>query len=436
MNEEIQADKLLQPYRGTKDYFPKEMQKLNYIFNIWRKACNAFGYEEYLGPLLENRRLYTTKSASGDEVGNKQLYWFTDSAGRELGIRPEMTPTVSRMIGQKINNLPKPVRWFSIANFMRNERPQKGRTREFFQLNADVFGVKSVAIDAELVELAIYMMKLFGAGEKMFEIRINNRQWFTYWLTQIVGITQNTQGVSRIIDNFAKYTKEENMQKLTEIGLSKDLIDQLFTISEISMDLVRSYQDKCSGAADLVGLLEMLKDCNLTEFVRFDPTLVRGFDYYTGNVFEQFDLTVGNNRSMFGGGRYDNLVGIYSGIDTPANGFAPGNVTTELFLDSWNLWPKFNASAQVLVTVFSADLLEKSNEIIAKLREQGISCELYLGEKPSISDQLSYAAKKEIPYVIIYGPDEISQNKVVLKDMVKGEQKILGIGEIFDILRQ
>jgi len=319
---------------------------------------------------------------------------------------------------------------------MRNERPQKGRTREFFQLNADVFGVKSVAIDAELVELAIYMMKLFGAGEKMFEIRINNRQWFTYWLTQIVGITQNTQGVSRIIDNFAKYTKEENMQKLTEIGLSKDLIDQLFTISEISMDLVRSYQDKCSGAADLVGLLEMLKDRNLTEFVRFDPTLVRGFDYYTGNVFEQFDLTVGNNRSMFGGGRYDNLVGIYSGIDTPANGFAPGNVTTELFLDSWNLWPKFNASAQVLVTVFSADLLEKSNEIIAKLREQGISCELYLGEKPSISDQLSYAAKKEIPYVIIYGPDEISQNKVVLKDMVKGEQKILGIGEIFDILRQ
>ncbi len=435
MDKDLEIENLLQPYRGTKDYFPPDMRRLNYIFNIWRKACNAFGYEEYLGPLLENRKLYTTKSASGDEVGNQQLYWFTDSAGRELGIRPEMTPTVSRMIGQKINNLVKPIRWFSIANFMRNERPQKGRSREFFQLNADIFGIKSVAIDAELVEMAIYMMKLFGASTKMFEIRINNREWFTYWLTQIVGITENTQGVSRIIDNFAKYTREENLQKLTGIGLSTDQVDKLLTISEITVDFVRSYQDKCPGAADLVNLLDMLRVRNLSEFIRFDPTLVRGFDYYTGNVFEQFDLTKGNNRSMFGGGRYDNLVGIYSGIDTPANGFAPGNVTTELFLDSWNLWPKFDSNVKILVTVFNPGLLSKSNEIVTQLREQGFNCELYLGEKPSISDQLSYAAKEEIPFVIICGPDEISQNKIVLKDMFKGEQKILGIDEISDILK-
>ncbi len=279
------------------------------------------------------------------------------------------------------------------------------------------------------------MMKLFGASTKMFEIRINNREWFTYWLTQIVGITENTQGVSRIIDNFAKYTREENLQKLTGIGLSTDQVDKLLTISEITVDFVRSYQDKCPGAADLVNLLDMLRVRNLSEFIRFDPTLVRGFDYYTGNVFEQFDLTKGNNRSMFGGGRYDNLVGIYSGIDTPANGFAPGNVTTELFLDSWNLWPKFDSNVKILVTVFNPGLLSKSNEIVTQLREQGFNCELYLGEKPSISDQLSYAAKEEIPFVIICGPDEISQNKIVLKDMFKGEQKILGIDEISDILK-
>jgi histidyl-tRNA synthetase len=319
---------------------------------------------------------------------------------------------------------------------MRNERPQKGRLREFFQLNADIFGVKSVPIDVELVQLAIYIMKLFGASEKMFEIRINNREFFTYYISNVIGITENIQEVSRVIDNFAKYTESENIQKLKVLNLTDTQINQVLRISNLTIDSVREYVEKCTGAKDLVSLLDQLGQLGLGKYIRFEPMLVRGFDYYTGNVFEQFDLAPGNNRSMFGGGRYDKLVGIYSGIDTPANGFAPGTVTTSIFLDTWNLWPKWDNTTKVLVTVFNPNLLYKSIEIASQLRDGGVTTELYLGEKASISDQLGYASKKEISYVVICGPEESEKKQIVLKNLQTGRQETLAINSVIDMLKE
>ncbi len=414
---------LLKPYRGTRDYYPKDFKKLSYIFSIWREACKAFGYEEYLGPLVEYKTLYTQKQASGDEISNKQLYWFVDQGGREIAIRPEMTPTVSRMVGAKIESLPKPVRWFSIANFMRYERPQKGRSREFFQLNVDSFGVHSNLVDAELVELAIFIMDLFGATEEMYEIRLNNRKWFNYYVREVLGVEGNLQPISRIIDNIEKFSKDENRQKLKDLSLDENAVGALLNIASQTLDDVRKFKDRSEGAKELIELMDLLNARGYDNVIRYDGSLVRGFDYYTGNVFEQFDKHKDNNRSMFGGGRYDNLVGLYSGKDVPASGLAPGGDTTQLFLNNWNLWPENVSSTDVLVTVAGKEYIEDSWELASALRDIGLNVETYMGESFKLSKQLDYANKKNIAMVAILGQEEVEKGAFIWKNMKSGEQQ-------------
>ena len=426
----------IQPYRGTRDFYPVDMQRLKHIFAVWQQACELFGYEEYQGPLLEPRELYTTKQASGDEIANKQLYWLTDQGGREVAIRPEMTPTVSRMVGAKYQELIKPIRWYSIANFMRYERPQKGRTREFFQLNIDNFGQRSVAVDLELVEVAIKIMDLFNATADMFEIRINNREWFNYWLTEVIQITQDHEQIGRIIDNLAKNSERENVLKLEQLELSTQQIDQIIDLPRYQLANVEKHMVQSKGARDLVLLIGELRQRGYADYIKYDAALVRGFDYYTGNVFEQFDLHPDNKRSMFGGGRYDHLVELYSGIDVPANGYAPGDVTTAIFLDNWKLWPAFVGKTQVLVTVFGEDLKEKSWEVANKLRSAGINTELYLDETVSLSDQLEYANKKGMRRVVILGSEEVAMGQVAIKDMQSGTQVVLTEAEMIDTLKE
>lgn len=428
------SNELLQPYRGTKDYYPEDYQRLDYIFAVWREACMAFGYEEYLSPLVESRELYTQKEASGDEIANKQLYWFTDQGGREIAIRPEMTPSVSRMVGARYQQLQKPIRWFSIANFMRYERPQKGRVREFFQLNIDSFGDASTLTDVELIEVAIYMMQMFGATSEMFEIRLNNRKWFSYWLEHVVGVKENEQQVSRIIDNLAKNTPEENVEKLGDVGLTPQQIDLVLKLPQQDITELERYVEKSEGAKELYTLLKTLEEKGYAAFVRYDASLVRGFDYYTGNVFEQFDLHPDNNRSMFGGGRYDDLVELYSGISVPANGFAPGNVTTELFLDNWKLWPEFENNTDVLVTVFGEEFAKQSGEVAKMLRDAGLFVELYLKTGDSIKDQLAYANKKGVPFVVILGPEELEKGLIIWKNMTSGEQQLLKPEDLLELI--
>ncbi len=428
---------LLKPYRGTRDYYPNDFKKLSYIFSIWREACIAFGYEEYLGPLVEYKELYTQKQASGDEISNKQLYWFVDQGGREIAIRPEMTPTVSRMVGAKIESLPKPVRWFSIANFMRYERPQKGRSREFFQLNVDSFGVRSTLVDAELVELAIFIMDLFGATEEMYEIRLNNRKWFNYYVREVLGVESNLQPIARVIDNIEKFSEDENRQKLESLGLDKSAVDALLNIAGQDLNEVRKFGDKSEGAKELIELIDLLNSRGYYNVVRYDGSLVRGFDYYTGNVFEQFDKHKDNNRSMFGGGRYDKLVGLYSGKDVPASGLAPGGDTTQLFLDNWNLWPEDVSSIDVLVTVAGKEYVEDSWDLASALRDIGLNVETYMGESFNLSKQLDYANKKNIAMVAILGQEEIERGTFIWKNMNSGRQQEIPLEDLIkDLLSE
>jgi len=425
-----------QPYRGTRDFFPPEMQKLRYLFGVWRTVAEKFGYEEYLGPFLEAWELYAAKNVSGEEIVNEQLYWFEDRGGRKVALRPEMTPTVARMIAQRYQQLPKPIRWFSIANFMRYERPQKGRVREFFQLNLDIFGEPGVAADAEAIEAAVAIMKEFGASENMFEIRINNRKLVDHLLNSKFEIRNSKlEQVMRVIDRMAKQSNHQTIQQLEDLGLSPSQVKSVLSLSELDLADVDQIKDSSDGAREVVDLFDLLAERGIDRFVKFDAALMRGLDYYTGNVFEQFDLNPNNNRSMFGGGRYDGLADLFGVKDVAAVGFAPGDVTTLEFLENWNLLPEFDAAAEVLVTVFNQDLRQNSWQIAQALRESGIKTELYLKNDDSITTQLNYADRKSIPNVIVVGPGEVDTETVVLKNLTTGEQKTLPLVEATESLR-
>lgn len=412
-----------QPYRGTRDLFPDQMQKIRYVFEVWRAVAESYGYEEYLGPLLEEKALYAAKS--GEELVSEQLYAFIDRGDREVAIRPEMTPTVARMIAQQINQLPKPVRWFSIANFMRYEKPQRGRIREFFQLNMDIFGSDEVGADFEVIESAVRIMEVFNAEPHMYQIRLNHRQWMDFWVHEILDFAGETKSIMQVVDRLEKDTPAQVQGALQKLGLTTAQIDSLLGLKQMKIDEVAKYQSRSIGAQRLVELHELLTKRGISDNVQYSGTTVRGLEYYTGTVFEQFDLTPENNRSMFGGGRYDDLVSLFGGEPITAIGYAPGDVTTMLFLDSWDLWPDFQNRVDVLVTVFNEDLRTDSWQLASSLRERGLRTELFLATSVKLTDQLRYAQRKGIEHVLVLGPDEVAAGKVTWRKMTTGEQQQL-----------
>ncbi len=419
-----------QSLKGFRDFLPEDMCVLNYIFEVWKSACISYGFSEYNGPVLEYASIY---NKSGDEIGTsgKELYKFVDSGGREVALRPEMTPSVARIVASNVNNYPKPIKWFSIAQFFRAEKPQKGRGREFFQLNADIFGESSIASDAEIINLAFSIMTRFGATRDMFNLRLNNRKFANDFFQNVLGLSKSEDRVKllKVIDKSPKSSQSWLESALREIRNDPGFVKNVNKYLNLKFEDLESFVDVSDGAKELKELFDLLQINGVIDYCVFDPTMARGFDYYTGMVFEVFDKNLENTRSMFGGGRYDNLLSMF-GSDTQAVGVAPGDMTTRLFLEYWNLLPKFDTSnTKVLVSVFGPDLLAKSWEIGSALRSQDVATEVYLGDA-DLSKQLKYASKKSIPFVVIAGPDEVKDSKVVLKNMVSGEQRKVAISEL------
>lgn len=412
-----------QPYKGVRDFFPQDIKVRNYIFETWRKVCLSFGFEEYDGPFLEPFEIYAAKT--GEEIVNEQLYYFTDKGERKVAIRPEMTPTVSRMAAAKIQEgYPTPIKWFSIANFYRYEKPQKGRLREFFQLNVDIFGEEAVEADFEILLLNKALMDAFGAKQNMYKIKVNNRYLINYLFNEVIGLSEEQmQPVAKAIDKMPKVSKEDFEDLLKKSGLSEAQIKKINEILKYTVEDVRKIADLPKGAQMLPDLFKLLETTDIKNVV-YDPTIVRGFDYYDGNVFEQFDMTEGNTRSMFGGGRYDGLISLFIERKIAATGFAPGDVTLLDFLESWDLLPKFENNTKVLVTVFPENeaCYEKSLNVADELRKN-LNVETYLNPLTDLSKQIKYADKKQIPFVVVIGPDELEKETVTLKNMQTGEQK-------------
>ena len=424
-----------QPYKGTRDFYPQEMRLRNWFFGVIREVLENSAFEEYNGPMLESLDLYAAKS--GEEIANEQTYNFTDRAERRLAIRPEMTPTVARMVAGKMGELSFPLRWFSIPNMYRYEKPQRGRLREFWQLNVDIFGCDTFEADLECIASAIRLLRAFGADESMFTIHINNRRFFNDVVAAIANTDpEGCRKVSKVIDKRNKIPHEVYVKELSLLGMSDAQISRLDAL--YSMD-VRSATAICPdsvGSQELLGLFDMLEKTGLDRFCCFDFGIIRGLDYYTGTVFEVYDNAPENNRAMFGGGRYDNLVGLFvNNAKISGVGFGMGDVTLENFLNTHNLVPAtFGASRKVLITRFADVPYEHYMMLLDRLHEAGVTAAIYLGTK-KFGKQIDYAVKGEYTHVITVGGDELAKGVVRLKDLSSREETELTLEQAVEALR-
>jgi histidyl-tRNA synthetase len=423
-----------QPPKGTSDWLPEEFKIRQFIFDAWRRVCQRYGYEEYLTPLVESAEIYRAKS--GEDVGGKELVTFKDLGGRELSIRPEMTPSVTRLVSRIYEARPKPIRYFSIANFMRNEKPQRGRNREFWQLNCDIFGSNSLSADVEILQIALDIMLELGAPKKSFVLAINSRKLLDGIFDLMSVSIKDKTTFFRILDKYKKINSKEFINRLENLGADKVAINQvskfmknaetnpygLEKLIDATPTLKSAYQEIKNVIDTLVGLGY---DRN---FIEFNPAIIRGFDYYDGLVFEVFDKNAKNNRAMFGGGRYNGLANIFGAKTFPAVGFAPGDETTRLFLESWGLTKQIKAMAK---DIYYLPLLDKSltkpTAKLAKiLRAQGLNVVADL-EEQKINKALEYANKQSFTKVVIFGSEELKKKVYKIKDMANGKEKNISL---------
>lgn len=420
-----------QPYKGTRDYYPEDKRIQNYIFNTWSKTAQRFGYEEYGAPMLEPLEVYAAKS--GNELANEQTYSFIDRGDRHVAIRPEMTPSISRMVAARRQELAYPARLFSIANFMRYERPQRGREREFWQLNLDIFGVDTMRAEVEIISFGSQVLKAFGANDDMFVIRLNNRDVINVMMHEYLNLDEvQAQLMIKLFDRKNKISSEDFRDQAIEIFGTEAAPEGLKKISELllatSIDALPDELLATEALAELRTLFNQLKTAGVTNAI-FDITLMRGLDYYTGTVFEFFDTNPENNRSLFGGGRYDGLVGLFGAEPISAVGIAPGLTTTELFLSSHDLLPKLSSTTELYIVVLGDDVLNGALEVAGRWRAEGLNVEVDITSR-KIDKQIKTALKKTIPFMVFIGEDEIKHSVYSLKDTSSSEEKKLSFERV------
>ena len=419
-----------QPYKGTRDFYPDDMRLRNWFFGKIRSALELASYEEYNGPMLESLDMYIAKS--GEEIATKQTYNFADRGGRMVAIRPEMTPSVARIVAAKLGELNYPLKWFSIPNMYRYERPQHGRLREFWQLNVDIFGCDTYEADLDVIESAISVMRSFGADETMFKVRINNRRFFNDVIAAVCNTdAEGAKKVSKVVDRKGKVDRESYEKDLFELGLNAEQIAKIDALYTMNVHEATALCPDSVGSQELVSLFEMLERTGLDKYCVFDFGIIRGLDYYTGTVFEVFDEAPENNRAMFGGGRYDNLVGMFAkNAKISGVGYGMGDVTLEDFLRTHDLIPDiYKSGVKVLVTRFDDVPYETYLELAQSLRELGVTASVYVGSK-KFGKQIDYAVKGHYSHVLIMGADEAQSGTVKVKNLETREESTLALGEL------
>ncbi|MBY0538891.1 histidine--tRNA ligase [Patescibacteria group bacterium] len=400
----------IEPYKGVRDFYPEDQRIQNHIFSAMRRAVESYGYEEYNASILESTELYLSKTS--EEIVNEQTYTFTDRGDRSVTLRPEMTPTVARMVAARKRELGYPLRLYCIQNFFRYERPQRGRLREFWQLNADLFGVSGIEADIESIALAYRVMKEMGADDADFVIKIGNRG-FLDSVYDAVGIPkEERQAMTRLLD-----AKDKGAD------VRKDVLDALAEPKNFE------YFAKLKKALQERGIENAVIDANIA----------RGFDYYTGLVFEVFDTNPENPRAMFGGGRYDNLIGQYlpdgrqAADNVPAVGFAMGDVIARDFLETHNLLPKLPPATHVYIAPVRPEDAESAAQFADELRAHGVHVALGMKHE-KIGDHIKHAVKLSIPYFIGYGEKEKTAGTVTLKVLATEAEEVIPMDKVADRL--
>lgn len=405
-------------YKGVRDFYPEEHFVHEYILDTMQVVCERFGYEGYNASVLEPAELYKNKSAQNEEIVNEQTYTFTDRGEREVTLRPEMTPTVARMIAGKRRDLAFPVRWYSVPNVFRYERPQRGRLREHWQLNADIFGAEGVEAEAEIIALAHSLMLQFGATENDFEIRVSDRRMLST-ICKDVGVSEDEHPrLMRLLDRRLKIN-DFDAQLAELLGEPRALT----MISELS---------RASSNVHLESLCSLLQTLGVNN-VQVDTSIVRGFDYYTGMVFEVYGTSPENRRSMFGGGRYDNLIALFSDEKIPAVGFGMGDVTMQDFLETHGLIPTYRPATELMLCVLDPAATAHAMKLAQELRVQDVAVAVNFSGK-RIGDQIKHADKLGVPYVIAIGSRERDTGTYTLKHLATGNERTLPAAHIPDHL--
>jgi histidyl-tRNA synthetase len=412
--------KIIPPVKGTRDFYPEQMAVRSWLYNTVRDVSESFGYQEWDAPFLESIDLYAAKS--GDELVLKQSYVFTDRGGDEITLRPELTPSLARMVATRQNELTFPTRWWSFGPFWRYERPGRGRSREFFQWNIDLLGVDSPEADAELVSVAATFLKAVGLTPAQARISVNNRRFMDLEFETLGIPPEKKADVSGFVDRRDKMEVDTWETGVLAIGLSPLQLDGLKSLLADG--------ERWRKSEELIRLFAALESLGLKEYIRFDPSIVRGLLYYTGTVFEGFDITGSVRRAILGGGRYDNLLQDVGGAPLPAVGFAMGDVVIGLILQELGLLPSLPPTpAAALVTVFSLDLLPSSFSMAADLRRTGLNVICY-PEPAKLPRQFKFADRMGVRIVLVIGPDEAAAGKVTLKDLANGTQETIARGDV------
>ena len=419
--------KVVQSVKGTRDFYPEQMAVRVWLYNKMREVAESFGYQEYEAPILESLELYAAKS--GEELVKEQSYVFTDRGGSEITLRPELTPSLARMIAQKQNELSFPVRWWSFGPFWRYERPQKGRTREFFQWNVDMLGVSSPESDAENAAVLATFFQRVGLVPEQVIIKVNNRRLIEDRFNAYDISMDKRPVVSSWIDRREKLSPQAWMEYGKEIGLSSE---QITNLKEMLAD-----KKLWTQSVELTRFFAVIDALGLRQYFEFDPSIMRGLLYYTGTVFEAWEVGGDIKRSILGGGRYDNLTQDVGGDRVPGTGWAMGDVVIGLILEKYDLLPKELSvnPAPVLVTVFNEECLLESFKLASELRRAGLNVICY-PEAVKLPKQFKYADRIGAKVTVVMGPDEVANGRVAVKNLVNGEQVSIERESLVDEIRK
>jgi histidyl-tRNA synthetase len=417
---------LTQALPGFRDFYPDDLALRACIFETWRKVATRYGFEEYDGPPLEPLELYTAKS--GEEIVG-QLYTFVDKGDRSVALRPEMTPTLARMVAARANGLKKPIRWFSIPQLFRYERQQRGRLREHFQLNCDLIGEASPLADAEIIALAVDVIRAFGLGAADVKVRLSDRRVLEALLATAGVAAGQMAAVFAAVDKIERLSREEMGQRLAGAGLSGAVADGV--LRSLGLTGVNDIVAALENPAPVQGLkatVTALNDMGLADFIEIDLRIVRGLAYYTGTVFELFDA--GRTlRAICGGGRYDNLAGAIGGVDLPAVGFGFGDVVLGELLKDRGLVPPVQGSVDVFIAAIQSDDVPLALRLAHQLRDGGYRVEYTLSGQ-AVGKQLKLADARRARIAIVIGPDDRARGEVMVKDLKLKKQEGIALDAV------
>lgn len=422
-----------QPYKGARDFYPEEKRLQQWMFAKWKRVVERYGYQEYDAPILEPTDLYLMKGS--EEIVNEQTYTFKDRGDRSVTIRTEMTPSVSRMVAGRRQELVYPLRWYSIPNLWRYERMQRGRLREFWQLNVDIFGVSSLAAEFEMLQIVDDIFQAFKAKRTSYTIKLNSRKLVNEIFQKEFGLDdEEAIRVIRVADKINKTDESVFIPLLDTITKNNETSKQLYEV--LKTKNVEDLPQNVAKSQYLAQVMKLTEDCKSAGIsnVEFDATLMRGFDYYTNVVFEVFDNDPNNNRSMFGGGRYDGLVGEFGAEPVPTVGFGMGDVTFYNFLETHKLLTDLKPATEMIIIIREEESFKGAQKAADELREMGVNVAVdYTNRK--VDKQFKAAIKSGVRYALFVGTEELKSEQFIIKDLKTGKEEKHSLQRIVSLVK-